>query len=132
MGSCFSVREALNESLRASLSASYKFFTGKGGVRQLCLSISKNSGFASPPRPLSSINLKVSNNNLPILLALLPLFSMDYIDAGQGCGQDSELCINHIILLCAPCCALDTSNITALYRQLISGQLLIQRFLSNL
>ena len=64
------------------------------------------------------MHIKVlSNNNFPILLALLSLFCVAYMDTGPGRDQERKLSSkSYITLLCSPCCALKTSNIDAQYR----------------
>ena len=47
---------------------------------------------------------ELSNNNFPILLALLSVFCVAYMDVGQGREQERKLCSkSYIKLLCAPC-----------------------------
>jgi hypothetical protein len=59
---------------------------------------------------------ELSNNNFPILLALLSVFCVAYMDNGLGCEQERKLSSkSYITLLCAPCRALNTNIIAAHY-----------------
>ena len=59
---------------------------------------------------------ELSNNNFPILLALLSVFCVAYMDNGLGREQERKPSSkSYITLLCAPCCALSTNIIAAHY-----------------